>query len=198
MKSINLIFFFLSFFSCVDEKVKITYETKFQKDLNIFFKDATTSPLKISDLKKFKSLPFFPLDSSFIVLAKFQRTPESEFFEMETSTNKKTKERVYGILTFEIMELEYQLKVYQNQLSAQENKNDLLLPFIDNTNGFSTYGGGRYINLDIPKTNKLIIDFNKSYNPYCAYNDRYSCPLVPKDNYLPIDVKAGVKYKLDY
>ena len=96
------------------------------------------------------------------------------------------------------MELEYQLKVYQNQLSAQENKNDLLLPFIDNTNGFSTYGGGRYINLDIPKTNKLIIDFNKSYNPYCAYNDRYSCPLVPKDNYLPIDVKAGVKYKLDY
>tara|TARA_B100001057_G_scaffold378218_1_gene383561 strand:+ start:263 stop:859 length:597 start_codon:yes stop_codon:yes gene_type:complete len=198
MKSINLIFFFLSFFSCIDEKVKITYETKFQKDLNIFFKDATTSPLKISDLKKFKSLPFFPLDSSFIVLAKFQRTPESEFFEMETSTNKKTKERVYGILTFEIMELEYQLKVYQNQLSAQENKNDLLLPFIDNTNGFSTYGGGRYINLDIPKTNKLIIDFNKSYNPYCAYNDRYSCPLVPKDNYLPIDVKAGVKYKLDY
>ena len=198
MKSINLIFFFLSFFSCIDEKVKITYETKFQKDLNIFFKDATTSPLKISDLKKFKSLPFFPLDSSFIVLAKFQRTPESEFFEMKTSTNRKTKERVYGILTFEIMELEYQLKVYQNQLSAQENKNDLLLPFIDNTNGFSTYGGGRYINLDIPKTNKLIIDFNKSYNPYCAYNDRYSCPLVPKDNYLPIDVKAGVKYKLDY
>ena len=198
MKSINLIFFFLSFFSCVDEKVKITYETKFQKDLNIFFKDATTSPLKISDLKKFKSLPFFPLDSSFIVLAKFQRTPESEFFEMKTSTNRKTKERVYGILTFEIMELEYQLKVYQNQLSAQENKNNLLLPFIDNTNGFSTYGGGRYINLDIPKTNKLIIDFNKSYNPYCAYNDRYSCPLVPKDNYLPIDVKAGVKYKLDY
>ena len=198
MKSVKLIFFFISFFSCVDEKVKITYETKFQKDLNIFFKDATTSPLKISDLKKFKSLPFFPLDSSFIVLAKFQRTPESEFFEMETSTNKKTKERVYGILTFEIMELEYQLKVYQNQLSAQENKNDLLLPFIDNTNGFSTYGGGRYINLDIPKTNKLIIDFNKSYNPYCAYNDRYSCPLVPKDNYLPIDVKAGVKYKLDY
>ena len=198
MTSINLIFFFLSFFSCIDEKVKITYETKFQKDLNIFFKDATTSPLKISDLKKFKSLPFFPLDSSFIVLAKFQRTPESEFFEMKTSTNKKTKERVYGILTFEIMELEYQLKVYQNQLSAQENKNDLLLPFIDNTNGFSTYGGGRYINLDIPKTNKLIIDFNKSYNPYCAYNDRYSCPLVPKDNYLPIDVKAGVKYKLDY
>ena len=64
MKSINLIFFFLSFFSCIDEKVKITYETKFQKDLNIFFKDATTSPLKISDLKKFKSCLLYTSDAA--------------------------------------------------------------------------------------------------------------------------------------
>ena len=64
---------------------------------------------------------------------------------------------------------------------------------VDNTNGEETYGGGRYIDLTIPEGDTLIIDFNKAYNPYCVYNKKYSCPLVPRQNYLRTKVRAGVK-----
>jgi uncharacterized protein (DUF1684 family) len=67
------------------------------------------------------------------------------------------------------------------------------LPFTDETNGMESYGGGRYIDLNVPKGNKLIIDFNSAYNPYCAYNDKYSCPIVPRENYLKTRIEAGVK-----
>ena len=72
-------------------------------------------------------------------------------------------------------------------------KDYLFLPFMDDTNGEQTYAGGRYIDLRIPEGNTLKIDFNKAYNPYCAYNEKYSCPIVPRENYLDVAVKAGVK-----
>ena len=199
LKTINLLFFcFLIFFSCNNQKIKNTYETDFQRNLNAFFKDATTSPLKENDLKNFNSLPFFSYDSTFVAYAKFELTPESTFFDMKTSTSRISKERIYGILKFEMNENKFQLKVYQSKDSASNNKDDLLLPFLDKTNGISTYGGGRYINLKTPLSNDVIIDFNKAYNPYCAYNEQFSCPIVPQDNYLPFDIRAGVMYKTEY
>ena len=199
LKTINLLFFcFLIFFSCNNQKIMNTYETDFQRNLNAFFKDATTSPLKENDLKNFNSLPFFSYDSTFVAYAKFELTPESTFFDMKTSTSRISKERIYGILKFEINGNKFQLKVYQSKDSASNNKDDLLLPFLDKTNGISTYGGGRYINLKTPLSDDVIIDFNKAYNPYCAYNELFSCPIVPEDNYLPFDVKAGVMYKTEY
>ena len=76
-----------------------------------------------------------------------------------------------------------------------EYKDYLFLPFTDLTNGTVTYGGGRYIGLRIPKSgNKIIIDFNQAYNPFCAYSGNYSCPIVPEENNLDVQVKAGVKY----
>ena len=78
-------------------------------------------------------------------------------------------------------------------LDDEEFVDYLFLPFTDLTNGEATYAGGRYIDLAIPDGDTLIIDFNKSYNPYCAYNKKYSCPIVPKVNHLEIDINAGVK-----
>ena len=69
----------------------------------------------------------------------------------------------------------------------------MFLPFLDNTNGEETYGGGRYIDLQFPEGGELVIDFNKAYNPLCAYNEKYSCPIVPLENYLELKVEAGVK-----
>lgn len=74
-----------------------------------------------------------------------------------------------------------------------EYNDHLFLPFLDDTNGDATYGGGRYIDLRIPKNDIIKIDFNTAYNPYCAYNGKYSCPIVPSENYLPVKVEAGVK-----
>ena len=76
-----------------------------------------------------------------------------------------------------------------------EEENFLFLPFKDLSNGKSSYGGGRFIDLEMPLSNSktIIIDFNKAYNPYCAYNHKFSCPIPPKENNLNIDILAGVK-----
>jgi uncharacterized protein (DUF1684 family) len=85
--------------------------------------------------------------------------------------------------------------VYQGEeaLQKEDGSNYLFLPFMDDTNGSSTYAGGRYIDLTIPEGDTLQIDFNSAYNPYCAYNENYSCPIVPRENYIATEVEAGVK-----
>ena len=152
------------------------------------------SPLKPEDIKTFKGLSFFPVDSSFVVVSKLKRTNTSDFFEMKTSTTRLSKERVFGILSFTIKGLNYSLKVYQSESSVLESSDYLFLPYLDATNGITTYGGGRYLDLKIPEGDSIWLDFNKSYNPYCIYNERYSCPIVPIENLLPIKVDAGVMY----
>lgn len=185
---------FLVLFNCKEGKRFSTTESEFQTSLNALFKDASRSPLKPENLKTFKGLSFFPVDSSFVVVAKLKRTNTSNFFEMKTSTTRLSKERVFGILSFKIKGLDYTLKVYQSESSVLESSDYLFLPYLDATNGLTTYGGGRYIDLTIPDGDHIWLDFNKSYNPYCVYNARYSCPIVPRENFLPIKVEAGVMY----
>ncbi|WP_321538818.1 DUF1684 domain-containing protein [Flavobacterium piscinae] len=69
----------------------------------------------------------------------------------------------------------------------------MFLPFTDLTSGIESYGGGRYIDLKIQEGKIWTIDFNQAYNPYCAYNEKYSCPIVPEENDLKVEIKAGVK-----
>ena len=185
---------FLVFFNCKDGKHFSTTESEFQSSLNALFKDASKSPLKPEDVKTFKGLSFFPVDSSFVVVSKLKKTNTSDFFEMKTSTNRFSKERIFGILSFTIKGINYNLKVYQSESSVLESSDYLFLPYLDATNGITTYGGGRYLDLKIPEGDSVWLDFNKSYNPYCVYNERYSCPIVPRENRLPIKVEAGVMY----
>ena len=185
---------FLVFINCKDGKRFSTTESEFQSSLNALFKDASKSPLKPEDIKTFKGLSFFPVDSSFVVVSKLKKTNTSDFFEMKTSTNRFSKERIFGILSFTIKGINYNLKVYQSESSELESSDYLFLPYLDATNGITTYGGGRYLDLKIPEGDSVWLDFNKSYNPYCVYNERYSCPIVPRENRLPIKVEAGVMY----
>jgi len=180
---------------CVSQKKTIKSQSKFQEEQNNFFKDASTSPLKSKDLKAFNGLDFFPIDSTFVVNAKLERTPNTPYFEMKTTTNRVAKERVFGILSFTINGQLLKLNVYQSEpeIDSDADSDYLFLPFLDATNGVTSYGGGRYIDLTIPTTDELIIDFNKAYNPYCAYNEKYSCPIVPRENYLALEIRAGVK-----
>ena len=190
----------LIFVGCQSQKKSIKSQSEFQKQQNSFFKDASKSPLKSKDLKVFEGLSFFPIDSLFVVEAQLMRTPDASFFEMKTTTKRVTKERVFGVLSFTINALIYKLNVYQGEPDpdSEADSDYLFLPFLDATNGETTYGGGRYIDLSIPEGNKLIIDFNSSYNPYCAYNEKYSCPIVPRENYVPLEIKAGVKRFKDH
>lgn len=167
----------------------------FQKALNEEFRNPETSPLPDKYRKDFEGLDFFPPDTNFRVVANLLRTPGALPFMMPTTTDRKSREVVYGIASFMLQGQKFELEIYQNQeLMLQEEYEDyLFLPFLDATNGEETYSGGRYIDLSIPSGNTLIIDFNKAYNPYCAYNKKYSCPIVPQVNQLHASVMAGVR-----
>ena len=182
-------------FSCSEGKEPIPGDTQYQKEVNAKFKDASTSPLKDVDRKNFKGLDFFKFDSTYVVKAKFERTPSETPFEMKTTTERLALYVKYGTVTFNLKGKEHHLNVYQNQdLINKEGFEDyLFLPFLDNSNGEESYGGGRYIDLQFPDGDELVIDFNKAYNPLCAYNEKYSCPIVPLENYLELRVEAGVK-----
>lgn len=187
------------FISCNSQnKRAIPGETAYQKELNMMYMDASKSPLKKRDLKKFKGLEFFAIDSSFIVEATFIKIENTPFFEMPTTTERRAMYREYGKLQFTLNNQKFELTVYQNQDEARDEKykDNLFLPFTDDTSGNESYGGGRYMDLkiyDIKADNTITLNFNNSYNPYCAYNSDYSCPLVPRKNHLDVEVKAGVK-----
>lgn len=195
MKNIVLVCTLLLIASCAQDKTPILGETPFQKKLNAEFKDATTSPLHKKDRKAFKGLDFFKFDSAYIVKAAFKRTEKESVFEMKTNTTRTPEYVKYGELYFDLHGRRFLLNIYQNiELIKTEGYEDyLFLPFSDETNGVETYGGGRYIDAAIPEGDSLTIDFNKAYNPYCAYNEKYSCPIVPRQNYLNTRIEAGVK-----
>ncbi len=168
---------------------------KFQKDLNAEYADAKTSPLLPEDLKTFQTLDFYPANEKFYVVAKFIRTENEQPFEMKTSTNRKPVYVKYGEAHFSIDGQDFQLNIYRNiELSKKEQYKDyLFLPFSDLTCGNESYIGGKYIDMKIPQGDTIVIDFNTSYNPYCAYSHKYSCPKVPLENDLKIAIRAGVK-----
>jgi hypothetical protein len=171
---------------------------QWQKELNRDYKNAEKSPLTPEDRKKFKGHDFFPVSLNFRVEAAFHKTENATPFEMKTTTSRLPQYRKYGEATFRINGQEFKLNVYQSlDLQKKADYEDhLFLPFTDLTNGNLTYGGGRYIDLRIPKEGaKILIDFNKAYNPYCAYNKKYSCPVVPHENYLATEILAGVQFK---
>ena len=171
-------------------------ETKnFQKKINSEYADPKTSPLLEEDLKTFKSLDFFPVSAKYFVNAKFEKAQNEKVFEMKTTGTRTPEYIKYGTLYFTIDGVALKLNVYRNiELSkTKEYKDHLFLPFSDLTSGKESYIGGRYIDLKIPKGNTIAVDFNQAYNPYCAYNHKYSCPLVPLENDLKVAIKAGVK-----
>ena len=162
---------------------------------NAQFKNPESSPLTKEDLQDFTELSYYPIALSYRVVATFKRTPLEQPFAMETSTQRKPIYVKYGELHFTLDNQDLMLNVYQNQslVFDASYKDYLFVPFTDATSGNETYGGGRYIDLTIPETTSVILDFNKSYNPYCAYNGKYSCPIPPKENHLDIPIRAGVK-----
>ena len=163
--------------------------------MNQEFSDSLKSPLTIADRAHFKGLDFFPISEHFFVIAQFVRTKKEKPFEMKTSTNRKPLYVKYGEVSFSIDGKDFKLNVYRNIDLSKKNeyKDHLFLPFSDLTSGKESYIGGKYMDLKIPKGNTIPLDFNSSYNPYCAYNHKYSCPIVPLENDLNIEIKAGVK-----
>jgi len=185
-------------FSCNSEgKRALIGKTEYQQKLNASYKDASKSPLKKKDLKGFKGLDFFPVDSTFIVIAKLVKTVNAPTFEMATNTDRKPLYKEYGTLNFTLKGKACELTIYRSQddLRDEKYKDYLFLPFTDATSSNESYGGGRYMDVLTTSENAdgtIELNFNNTYNPYCAYNAKYSCPLTPRKNHLEIEIKAGI------
>src|ERR1700704_1549855 len=141
-------------------------------------------------------LRFFPVDENYRVQCVFEPVENSRWFKMETSGPVKKMYRTYGIAHFTLHDTLLKLNIYQSQslMETKEYRDYLFIPFTDITSGNESYEGGRYFDF---KSNDILnkkfeLDFNKAYNPYCAYvSNRYSCPIPPKENDLPVAIRAG-------
>ncbi len=160
-----------------------------------YFGDTLTSPLGKDDIPAFRGLPYFPVDTLWKKQAEVKVDTSEVPFYMPTTTERLPLYRKYAILTFRHNDSVFTLQAYQNLDLKKKNPayNSLFIPFKDLTNGEVTYGGGRYLDIEIPTGLHTHIDFNRAYNPYCAYHERWSCPLPPFENYLKTAVNAGVK-----
>ena len=186
--------------SCATKKVvELSEVEKFQHELVEFYADAKTTPLDDAEKAKFAGISFFPIDSKYAVKANFIPISDGNVIPFPTSAGKIKYYTEYALVNFMLDGKDQTLTIYQSNPIQEEYLDHLFLPFTDDTNGNTTYGGGRYIDLSIndmlTDDGQVLIDFNKAYNPYCAYSKRYNCPIPPGNNSLDVEIKAGVTYK---
>ncbi|PJR04147.1 DUF1684 domain-containing protein [Avrilella dinanensis] len=167
-----------------------------QKKLKSFYDNSKTTPLSKEEKRSFEGIHFFPIDTTYIVKAHFERLENQEKFKMPTTGENEPLYMKFAKISFELNDKYHELIVYQNlDLLNEDGYEDyLFLPFLDETNGEETYGGGRYLDLENPYSDTLVINFNLAYQPYCAYAAGYSCPIVPLENLVETRVEAGVKF----
>lgn len=160
-------------------------EFRQQKDRS--FREDNDSPLLPEDRAEFRGLKYFPVDTSYAIKVKLQKYPNPETVKMLTSTGEQRDYLRYGYFEFTLAGKQCRLDVFK-----LPNTRHLFIPFRDSTSGQETYGAGRYLDLE-EGADAYTLDFNLAYNPYCAYNARYSCPIPPPQNRLEVAIKAGEK-----
>ena len=168
----------------------------FQDSLNELQRNTNTTQLLEEDRASFQGLNFFPINSDFVIEATLELEHDPHIFKLTYSNDPNVPQYMsYGTVHFTLKAHEYALHVYQNVewMSDSSRKNFIFLPFKDWTNGPQSYGGGRFIWLCLPdEGNTVTIDFNKSFNPPCAYNYYMACPLIPESNQIETEVLAGI------
>jgi uncharacterized protein len=153
------------------------------------------SPIPEDERANFMQLNYYKPDIEYRKEATFKRFDQAQRFLMKTTTDRLPEYSLYGVVTFMHNGKEFSLNVYQNidLVKKPGYEKHLFVPFNDETNGDETYGGGRFLDVYETGENFLVIDFNLAYNPYCAYNHKYSCPIPPEANNLRVKIKAGEK-----
>ena len=176
----------------------ISFAQKTYKDsIETYFKKYVTEHEVVTGKDK-EFMSFFPVNEKYRIVCRFERTVNSPWFKMESSGPIKKNYRVYGIIHFTINDTAVALNLYQSQdlMTTKQYKDHLFIPFTDATSGEETYESGRYIDLEIKDiaNDKVMIDFNKAYNPYCAYvSGKFNCPIPPAENRLTVTISAGEK-----
>ena len=171
-----------------DEQALI--ESRKQKD--DAFRNIDQSPLSSDAIASFDGLHYYAPNEELAVEAVFVPAEKQDTFLMPTSTSELRQTFRTGTFEFTVDGKAQKLNAYG--FVRSENGTELFVPFKDATSGVDTYGAGRYLNVErLEDDSAYILDFNEAYNPYCAYNDAFSCPLVPKENVMSVRIEAGEK-----
>jgi uncharacterized protein len=147
-------------------------------------------PIPAARKDKLLPLPYFPADQSYVVPAQLKLADERPIVTMPTSTGTIRRYKRVGVLEFTLQNEKFSLGAF---VEDGQPIVDLFVPFVDTTSGQETYPAGRYLDLHPTATGFYTIDFNRAYNPYCAYNESYECPYPPPSNRLTIPIRAGEK-----
>ena len=158
----------------------------FRAEKDDFFLNHLHSPLTREQKQNFHGLNYFPENEALRLEVKVEEFPQKERFEMQTTTGNIQTYEKYGKFKFKVDDGEAELTIYQSE-------HGFFLPFVDALTGSETYPAGRYLEPEPLPGNHFLVDFNLAYNPYCAYNEMWSCPITPAENRLKVAIRAGEK-----
>ena len=159
---------------------------QFRKEKDDFFRNSHHSPLLPEQRRSFPGLRYFPENPELRLEAQVKRFPTGEVVQIQTNTGDVQTYQRFGRFPFEVDGQLIELTIF-------ENENGYFLPFADSLAGTETYGAGRYLEPERLPDGRFEVDFNLAYNPYCAYNEKWSCPITPAENRLKVPIQAGEK-----
>ena len=165
---------------------------KEREEKELFMKSDSGSPF-VNQKEKFTHLNYFEPDLKYKISADLAPIESKKVVVLPTSDGKEKKYLEYAFAEFKLEGKKTNLLILEI-MDSGPYRGTLFLAFADDTSTKETYGAGRYIDLKkVPGATSITLDFNKAYNPYCAYSDDFSCPFPPKENILPIEIRAGEK-----
>lgn len=179
----------------VADTIAIQAIQNFQEELQAHYRDTATSPLKQKAVD-FTSHHFYPINLSYRVEASVKKISGNQTLDFATSSGKIKTYQKYCTLTFHLNDSTYTITAFRSL--NKKYKDHLFIPFTDLTSGNENYGGGRYIDVPVPKGKTLWLDFNLCYFPYCAYTTGYSCPVPPAENFINAYIRAGITGPEEY
>jgi hypothetical protein len=154
-----------------------------------YMREASDSPVPADKRATFAPLPYFDIDPEYQVPAALSVEPGEAALELPTSTGQRRKMRRIGTLKFTLKGRPLTLAAFVD--ASTNDVRRLFVPFGDLTNGTETYAGGRYMDLERTATGIYDLDFNRGYHPFCVFNASYDCPYPPRENRLPVPIRAG-------
>lgn len=159
---------------------------EFRAEKDDFFKGHPQSPLTREQKREFKGLQYFPETDALRLEVQVVPLNDPQAFVMQTTTGSVQEYVRFGRFKFQVDGQEAELTIYQSE-------HGFFLPFVDALAGQETYPAGRYLEPEPLPGNCFLVDFNIAYNPYCAYNEMWSCPITPAENRLKVAIRAGEK-----
>jgi uncharacterized protein (DUF1684 family) len=158
----------------------------FRADKDHFFATDRESPLTPEQKRGFRGLKYFAENPDLRLVVDVDEFPQKDEIRMQTTTGDVQPHTRFGRFKFTVDGQEAELTIYADP-------HGFFLPFVDSLAGTETYGAGRYLEPEPLGKGKFLVDFNLAYNPYCAYDDRWSCPITPRENRLKVPIRAGEK-----